>query len=60
VLNQILEQSHQKPQNIQNLKMGIFGLNFSFLKNRKKLNAENLLMKIQYNLNFENKNQQQK
>jgi hypothetical protein len=55
-----LEQSHQTPQNIQNLKMGLFGLIFSIFKNRKTLNVEHFFMKIQYNLNFENKKQQQK
>jgi hypothetical protein len=50
-----LEQSYQTPQKIQNLKMGLFGLIFSFFKNRKTLNKEHIFMKIQYNLTFENK-----
>jgi hypothetical protein len=55
-----LEQNHQTPQNIQNLKMGIFGLIFSILKNRKTLNVEHILMKIQSNFIFENKKLQHK
>jgi hypothetical protein len=55
-LNNILEQSHQTPQNIQNLKTGLLRLIFSNFKNRKKLNVELIFMKIQYNLIFEIKN----
>jgi hypothetical protein len=50
-----LEQTHQTPQNIQNLKMGLFGLIFSIFKNRKTLNVEHIFMKIQSNFIFENK-----
>jgi hypothetical protein len=60
LLNNILEQSHQTPQNIQNLKTGLLRLIFSIFKNRKTLNVEHIFMKIQYNLIFENKKQQQK
>jgi hypothetical protein len=53
-LNHILEQNLQKPQNIQNLKIGLFLLILSIFQNRK------LFKKILYNLIFENKQQQQK
>jgi hypothetical protein len=59
-LNHILKQSHQKPQKIQNLKIGLFLLILSIFLNRKTLNVEQLFMKIQYYLIFDNKKQQQK
>ncbi len=59
-LNHILKQTHQKPQNIQNLKIGLFLLILSIFLNRKTLNVEQLFMKIQYYLIFDNKKQQQK
>jgi hypothetical protein len=59
-LNNILEQSHQTPQNIQNLKTGLLRLIYSNFKNRKTLNVEHIFMKIQYNLIFENKNNNRK
>ena len=59
-LNHILEQNLQKPQNIQNLKIGLFLLILSIFLNRKTLNVEQLFMKIQYYLIFDNKKQQQK
>jgi hypothetical protein len=59
-LNHILEQSHQKPQKIQNLKIGLFLLILSIFLNRKTLNVEQLFMIIQHYLIFENKKQQQK
>jgi phosphoserine aminotransferase len=39
-LNHILEQNHQKLQNIRNLKIGLFLLILSFFQNRKTLNVE--------------------
>jgi hypothetical protein len=51
----MLEQNHQIPQKIQNLKIGLFLLILSIFQNRKTLNVEKLFMKIQYNLIFENK-----
>jgi hypothetical protein len=53
-LNHILEQNHQKPQNIQNLKIGLYLLILSIFQNRKKLNDEYLFMEIQCYLIFEN------
>jgi hypothetical protein len=38
--NHIFEQNHQKPQNIQNLKIGLFLLILSIFENRKTLNVE--------------------
>jgi hypothetical protein len=57
-LNHILEQNDQKPQNIQNLKIGLFLLVLSIFQNRKTLNVESLFRKIQHNLIYENKKQQ--
>jgi hypothetical protein len=54
-LNHILEQNHQKPQNIQNLKIGLFLLILRFFSKSK-----NIFMKIQYNLIFENKKHEKK
>jgi hypothetical protein len=53
-LNHILEQNLQKPQNIQNLKIGLYLLILSIFQNRKKLNDEYLFMEIQCYLIFEN------
>jgi hypothetical protein len=40
LLNHIYEQNHQKSQNIQNLKFGLFLLVLSIFQNRKTLNVE--------------------
>jgi hypothetical protein len=39
-LNHILEQNYQKPQHIQNFKIGLFLLILSIFQNRKTLNLE--------------------
>ena len=51
---------HQLPQKIQNLKTGLFLLILSNFPKSKNIECRVTFMKIQYNLIFENKKQQQK